>query len=206
MEVGGVVLCGGQSRRMGRNKATLPFGDEVMLIRVLRLLGRAVRPLVVVAASGQKLPDLPAGTLLVYDREPDRGPLEGLFGGLSALRPLVEAAYVTACDVPLLQPALVRYLIAQLGSHDVVVPVEGTFYHPLAAVYRTHVVDQIATLLAHDQLRPRELFEHVSTHRLDVEALRAVDPQLQSLMNLNRPGDYEQALRVAGLEHGQDSN
>ena len=199
MDVGGVVLCGGQSRRMGRSKATLPFGDEVMLLRVLRLLKTAVGPLAVVASPDQELPELPAGIPLVRDRVPGRGPLEGLFCGLNQLRPQVAAAYVTGCDVPLLQPALVRHLIAQLEDHDVVVPVEDTFHHPLAAVYRTRLVDQIAALLKRDRSRPRELFDQVATRRVSVEDLRTVDPPLHSLMNLNRPEDYLEALRLAGL-------
>ncbi|MCA9165188.1 MAG: NTP transferase domain-containing protein, partial [Planctomycetales bacterium] len=60
----GVVLCGGKSRRMGESKATLPFGDELMVQRVVRLLSEVVSPIVVVAAEGQTLPELPAGTLL----------------------------------------------------------------------------------------------------------------------------------------------
>ena len=61
MQVGGIVLCGGHSRRMGSPKALLPFGDETMLQRVLRLLAPVVGPLVVVAARDQQLPELPSG-------------------------------------------------------------------------------------------------------------------------------------------------
>ncbi len=108
MIVGGIVLCGGQSRRMGQPKATLPFGSEIMLTRVLRLLGEAVGPRLVVAAPSQELPALPADVRIVRDRAAGLGPLEGLFCGLSALRPRVDAAYVSGCDVPLLRPQFVR--------------------------------------------------------------------------------------------------
>ena len=74
----GVVLCGGQSSRMGRPKAWLPFGGEVMLVRVVRLLGEVVSPLVVVAAPGQDVPALPADVAVVRDPERGRGPLQGL--------------------------------------------------------------------------------------------------------------------------------
>lgn len=200
MDVGGIVLCGGQSRRMGRSKATLPFGGEVMLARVLRLLGAVVEPCVVVAAPGQQLPPLPPDVQVIRDRAEGRGPLEGLFGGLSALDQRVDAAYVTACDVPLLQASFVQRMIQLLGDHDAVVPVEGKFHHPLAAVYRTRLVDTIASLLAHDERRMISFYDRVSTRRVDVDQLRDVDPDLLSLLNINRPEDYARVLRRAGLQ------
>src|SRR5919108_6298616 len=85
LRTAGIVLCGGQSSRMGRPKAWLPFAGEVMLPRVVRLLGEAVAPVVVVAAPGQDVPELPAGIEIVRDPEPGRGPLQGLAAGLVAL-------------------------------------------------------------------------------------------------------------------------
>jgi len=67
MTIGGVVLCGGKSTRMGSPKALLPFGPETMLQRVVRLLGTVVSPIVVVAATGQDLPPLPASVILTRD-------------------------------------------------------------------------------------------------------------------------------------------
>ena len=104
---GGIVLCGGKSTRMGVAKATLPFGPETMLQRVVRLLGTVVSPIVVVAARDQDLPVLPPDVIVTRDEREARGPLEGLRAGLKALPPAVDAAYVTSCDVPLLVPAFV---------------------------------------------------------------------------------------------------
>jgi molybdopterin-guanine dinucleotide biosynthesis protein A len=199
VQVGGIILCGGKSQRMGRSKAMLPFGAEPMLARVVRILSEAVTPIVVVAAPQQALPELSAGVEVVRDRAEGRGPLEGLYCGLAALRPHVTAAYVTACDVPLLRVEFVRRLIDQLGDHDVVVPQEGKFHHPLAAVYRTELVDAIAACLARDQLRMISFYDQVKTRRVAVQELAAVDPPLDSLMNLNSRGDYQAALRKAGL-------
>src|SRR5437667_11640513 len=111
MNVGGIVLCGGQSKRMGRPKAWLPFAGEAMLTRVVRLLGQAVQPIVVVAAPGQDVPPVPPHVAVVRDEEKGRGPLQGLAAGLEALRGQAEAAYLSSCDVPFLQPAFVRRLI-----------------------------------------------------------------------------------------------
>ena len=159
MQCGGIILCGGKSSRMGQPKATLPFGPELMLQRVARLLGEVVSPLVVVAAPDQELPTLPSDVKIVRDRREGRGPLEGLLAGLAALAGQADAAYVTGCDVPLLVPAFVRRVIERLQTHEIAVPrVEG-FHHPLAAVYRTSVLPKIEALLAADRMRPFFLFE-----------------------------------------------
>src|SRR5437016_10535210 len=127
MQVGGVILCGGESKRMGRPKAWLPFGGELMLPRVVRLLGEAVAPLVVVAAPGQDVPPLPAEVEIVRDPEQGRGPLQGLAAGLAALRGRAEAAYLSSCDVPFLRPAFVRRLVELLGDRAICVPRVGEY-------------------------------------------------------------------------------
>src|SRR5437868_4811401 len=154
MRVGGIVLCGGQSKRMGRPKAWLPFAGESMLARVVRLLGEAVSPIIVVAAPGQDVPPLPAAIQVVRDEERGRGPLQGLSAGLAALDGLCDAAYLSSCDVPFLRPAFVERLIELLGQHAVCVPRVGNYHHPLAALYRLEVKDIVDRLLAEDRLRP----------------------------------------------------
>src|SRR5438094_3275937 len=99
LRVAGVVLCGGQSSRMGRPKAWLPFAGELMLPRVVRLLSEAARPVVVVAAPGQDVPPVPAEVRIVRDELRGRGPLQGLAAGLQALDGNADAAYISSCDV-----------------------------------------------------------------------------------------------------------
>src|SRR5580658_11139925 len=113
---GGIVLCGGKSTRMGRPKATLPFGPETMLQRVVRLLGTVVSPIVAVAAREQVLPELPDGIIVTRDEREAKGPLEGLRAGLTALPASVDIAYVTSCDVPLLVPGFVERMLELLGD------------------------------------------------------------------------------------------
>jgi molybdopterin-guanine dinucleotide biosynthesis protein A len=197
---GGIVLCGGKSTRMGTPKATLPFGPETMLQRVIRLLGAAVTPIVVVAARGQELPELPNnGVIVTRDEREARGPLEGLRAGLRALPPSIEFAYVTSCDVPLLVPGFVTRMIELLGGHDIaVVEVDG-FPHPLSAVYRRDTLPFVESLLARDKLRPVFLFDAVRTRRVQPEEMTSVDPELRTLRNLNTREDYVAALAEAGL-------
>ena len=195
----GIVLCGGKSSRMGVSKATLPFGPETMLQRVVRLLGTVVDPIVVVAAVGQELPELPAVVSIARDERDARGPLEGLRAGLKALPAGADAAYVTGCDVPMLVPDFVRRMVTALGDADIAVPEVDGFPHPLAAVYRVQVLPQVEQLLTASRLRPVFLFDAVPTQKVTAEELRAVDPHLRTLQNLNRPEDYLAALALAGF-------
>jgi molybdopterin-guanine dinucleotide biosynthesis protein A len=195
MIVAGIVLCGGQSQRMGRPKAWLPFGGEIMLPRVVRIIGEAVSPIVVVAAPDQEVPSLPSNVTVVRDEEKGRGPLQGLAAGLDALRGQADAAYLSSCDVPFLQPAFVRRLIELLGDHAICVPRVGNYHHPLAAVYRLEVADAVRRLLAENRLRPFFLFEAVPTRVVEAAELADVDPTFQTLRNLNTPDDYAAALR-----------
>ena len=197
--VGGIVLCGGQSKRMGRPKAWLPFAGETLLPRVVRLLGEAVSPIVVVAAPEQDLPPLPTEVCIVRDEERDRGPLQGLAAGLVALQGQVDAAYASSCDVPFLRPAFVKRMIDLLGSHQICVPRVGDYYHPLAAVYRLDVLGAVHELLRQDRLRPVFLFDAVPTRVVEAHELCDVDPTFETLRNLNTPADYEQAMRDAGI-------
>jgi molybdopterin-guanine dinucleotide biosynthesis protein A len=199
LDVAGIILSGGKSRRMGLPKPTLPFGPESMIERVVRLLGDVAYPLLVVASPGQQLPRLTADVQVVRDRREGRGPLEGICAGLEALQSQAQAAYITGCDVPRLVPGIVRLLVNRLGDHQIAVPVDGSHYHPLAAVYRVNVLPAVQELLAADRLRPVFLFDEVDTCRVPVEDLRAVDPHLSTLENLNHPADYLAALDCCGF-------
>lgn len=196
--VGGIVLCGGRSSRMGRPKVRLPFADELMLPRVVRLLSEVVAPVVVAAAADQDLPPLPPHVILTRDPEPDRGPVQGLAAGLSSLPAAVEAAYVSGCDVPLLRPAFVRRMIDLLGEASACVPQVDGRLHPLAAVYRREILPVAEQLLRAGTLRLGDLVRSVPSRLVTAEELRDVDPDLNSLRNLNTPEDYAAALRGAG--------
>jgi molybdopterin-guanine dinucleotide biosynthesis protein A len=184
---------------MGTPKATLPFGPETMLQRVVRLLGTVVSPIVAVAARGQVLPELPHDVIITRDEREARGPLEGLRAGLKALPNSVDAAYITSCDVPLLVPAFVTRMIELLGDHDIAVMEIDGFPHPLSAAYRRDTLPQVESLLAQDKLRPVFLFDAVRTRRVGPEEMMSVDPELRTLRNLNTREDYLSALSEAGI-------
>lgn len=200
--VGGIVLCGGQSSRMGRPKLTLPFGDELMLPRIVRILRSVVSPVVVVAGPNQEVPPLPDDVRVVRDEQEHLGPLAGIEIGLRSLRGVVDVAYVSSCDVPLLRPEFIAEMIRRLGSHELAVPREGNFHHPLAAVYRTSLTERVHQLVADQRLRPLFLIQTSDAVEVSVAELMAVDPHLNSLRNLNQPEDYEEALSILFATRG----
>jgi molybdopterin-guanine dinucleotide biosynthesis protein A len=207
-QIAGIVLAGGRSSRMGTPKAALEWHGSTLLRRVVGVVGRSVDgPVVVVRAPGQRLPELPNGVELVDDAHEGRGPLQGLAAGLAAVRDRAPAAYASSTDVPLLHPRFIHRVLAALDDDvDVVLPEVGGFRHPLAAVYRTELVDVVERLIAEDRMRPAFLFEACRVRRLDGDAfladpvLAALDPDLDSVLNLNEPSDYEAARARPGPE------
>lgn len=200
-DIAGIVLCGGLSTRMGSPKAWLPFGpDEVLLQRIVRTLREVVFPIVVVAAVGQALPDLPADVLIARDEREALGPLGGLASAFSVLQGRARAAYATACDVPLLNPAVVRRICDSLGEADVAIAVDGKFHHPLAAVYRLTLEHRVRDLLDVQSLRPVYLLEQCHSVEIPVDSLRDLDPELDSFRNCNTPADYAAVLQRAGYD------
>ncbi|SIN86807.1 molybdopterin-guanine dinucleotide biosynthesis protein A [Singulisphaera sp. GP187] len=197
---GAVVLCGGESRRMGQPKAGLAFGPERLLQRVVRIVSEQANVIVVVAAPGQVCPPLPDSVRIVHDPVSGRGPLQGLAAGLTALPCSVEFVFATATDTPFLRPAWIKRLHELIGVNDLALPFVDGFHHPLSAVYRRATsLPAMEKLLRQNQFRLLNLMDLLQTHVVESEELRHVDPELASLRNLNTPEEYAKALSDAGL-------
>jgi molybdopterin-guanine dinucleotide biosynthesis protein A len=189
-----IVVCGGLSRRMARDKASLPFGEETMLERVVRIVSQVVDEVWVVAREGQEV----AGDYrIARDPEEGLGPLAGLCAGLEAMS--AERAFLTSCDVPLLEPAYVARLLELSRGHPVAVPRVGSHTMVTSAVYAREVLPVARRLIEERRLRPLFLVEAVDARIVSEEELREVDPELRSLRDCNTPEAYQQALREAGL-------
>jgi molybdenum cofactor guanylyltransferase len=199
----GVVLAGGRSSRMGKPKAALEWHGSTLLRRTVQILARATGgPVVVVRAPGQKLPELPAGTLIAEDPREGRGPLQGIAAGLAALTGRADIAFVSATDMPFLHPAFIRRVLGVLTddeSIDVALPVARGYKQPLAAGYRVSLAETAECLVRAGRLRPAFLFAQCRVRTLDDAellqdlVLAALDPGLDSVLNLNTPADYAAA-------------
>ncbi|MCD2188383.1 molybdenum cofactor guanylyltransferase [Actinomycetospora soli] len=200
-----VVLAGGRSTRMGRDKAALSWGDGTLLDHVVAVLRRAVTgPVVVVGAAGFPRPVDGAGVLSVGDDEPGRGPLQGIATGLTTAGAAGrEVAFLCSVDLPALHPAYVTAVLAALGDAgdtEVALPVLHGHRQPLAAAYRTVLGPRATRLLADGARRPADLFAASVVRELSAAdlladpALRAADPQLRAVADVDTPEEYARAL------------
>ncbi len=200
--VAAVVLCGGKSRRMGRPKPWLPWGEKTLLEHVVDRICQVpgVEQAILVAAPGQELPPLKRPVAVVRDRKPGLGPLEGLAQGLAAARRAgCPVAFVASCDVPALQVPFVLCVLEQLREADAAVPVAGGHQHVLVAAYRTELASLAEELLEQGHMRPRDLLARVETRLLTEDELRRADPELLSLQNANTPEEYRRLLLALGM-------
>ena len=189
-----IVLCGGRSRRMGRDKASLRFGSETLLARVVRLVGEVAADVVLVAREGQ---ELPAGFEALRDPAEGLGPLAGIAVGLSAVRG--DRALVVACDMPLLRAGLARRLLERSEGVDACVPVVDGYPVPTCAVYARSTAARARELLERRELRPRAFLDGLRTRYVAEDELRDVDPELLSFLDCDDEEGYRNALRAAGL-------
>ena len=182
---------------MGTPKAALEWHGSTLLRRTVGILARVTDgPVIVVRAPGQDLPALPPQTEVIDDPREGLGPVQGL----AALQDRAEVAFVSSTDMPFLHPAFVRRVLRAVEDGvDVGLPVARGYPQPLAASYRVALAPVAAKLVAEERLRPAFLFEQCALERLDEDALRAdpvlaaLDPGLDSVVNVNEPGDYQAA-------------
>ncbi len=180
-----VILAGGLSRRMGRDKAALPAGDGTLIEHIARRLAPVVEETIVAGASGRH--HLP-GTTMVDDRYPGLGPLAGIHAGLLVARsPLV---WVVGCDLPDVDPGLAALLCGLAGEVDAVVPRLDSEPQGVCAVYDRGLASRIERLLAAGERRLKMLLAASKVRYVTPDELRPVDPELRSFRNINTPAEY----------------
>ncbi len=198
-DLAGVVLAGGESRRMGVDKNSLPFGMETMLGYISRQLGEICPMGVwVVAAAGRSPLDVGQQNVhLAYDRITGRGPIEGFVVALTAI-PDGANVFVTSCDMPFVNGTLVNAMANRLAaSHaDAVVIDDGQQIHPLSGVYRTRIFSVAQSQIDQGRFSLLGMLDQLHVKAVDREFVMQFDPELRSLLNVNRPRDYETALQM----------
>ena len=202
-DVAGILLAGGRSRRMGRDKASLAWHGSTLARRAAGLLARCSEPpVVVVCAPGQELPPLPEWVEVVRDPEPGLGPLAGLAAGLRAVAPRASVAAVCAVDAPLAHPAVMRALLGALGESLAVVPVSDGRPQPLFAVYRTGLAELAAQLVVEGERRASVLAERAGARLVEpfellvVDDVAAYDPGLASFLSFDDAEAFAAALAL----------
>jgi molybdopterin-guanine dinucleotide biosynthesis protein A len=190
----GIILAGGQSSRMGKNKALLPLpGNEQLtfvehLARILTACCSEVLLVVRDQAAATAYVALP-NVRVVIDKTPGYGPLMGLYSGLSEIH--TTHALVLAVDMPFVQPAILAFLLAQPPTDSILVPVVNGVPQVLCAVYPRSILPVIEERLNLGRRDPRSLLNMVNVTTIDEACLREIDPQLRSFININTPGELQ---------------
>lgn len=192
--VAGMILAGGRSRRMGRDKGLLllPGTETTTFVEHLAaLLAPLCGELCLVARDSVQAAAYAALQLpsmrIVADNVPDTGPLMGLYSGLSALQS--THALVTAVDMPYIQPAVIALLLSHPQDDALLIPLVDTIPQVLLGIYPRSILPLIAECLRTGRRDLRSLLQVVPVHYIDEVHLREVDPQLRSFVNVNTPDE-----------------
>ncbi|MDQ2904804.1 MAG: molybdenum cofactor guanylyltransferase [Chloroflexota bacterium] len=187
-----VILAGGRSRRMGRNKALLPLPgiERVTFIEHLASMLTSLCPEVLIVArdSADAAHYTLPGVRTVTDEVPDHGPLMGLASALRAMH--ATRALLLAVDMPHVQPALVTFFLSQPATAALLVPIVDNIPQVLLALYPRSCLPFIEQRIHQGRRDPRSLLDIAPVCYIAEAQLRQVDPQLRSFVNVNTPEDF----------------
>lgn len=184
-----LILAGGDSRRMGRDKATLVLDGATLLERVTATMQQIFPKVMVSVRQPRSGVDMPQ----VCDEQEAGGPLVGLIAGLAkADTPWV---FVVACDMPFVVREVVEHLATLRDEHQAVVPVIGGFAQPLAAFYSISALETMRASLAAGDKSLRGALKNLDVRYVKEDELRECDPQLRSFFDLDTPQDFAAAQK-----------
>lgn len=195
MKAGAVILAGGKSSRMGSNKALLPINGKTNIERIKDSLDEVFSDIILVANDEEMYQFL--NIPIVKDNVRDKGPLAGIEAGLLASRS--ETNLFVACDMPFVSTQLAEVLLANSDGYDAVVPVIAGKRHPLFAVYKRTLLDEISDCLQTNQLRIKHLLDRVNVNYLTEDQLSdaEIDKLDRFFYNMNNPAEYAEAIKIA---------
>jgi molybdopterin-guanine dinucleotide biosynthesis protein A len=185
-----IILAGGNSKRMGRDKAALPFNGATLLQHVIA----SVQPLFALTLVSVR--ELRADVALpqICDTQPDGGPLVGL---LSALEKVTTPwAFVVACDMPFIAPAVIMHLSQCRANHQAVIPLVDGHAQPLAAFYARSALPLLQRSLASGNQSLTGALQTLDVRYVTADELALYDPQLRSFFDLDTPQDLALAEGV----------
>ena len=183
----GIVLAGGASQRMGRDKAFLELDGRPLIAHVVERVACVCAEVLVVASNVQPYAGL--GVRLVQDRFRDVGVLGGLHAGLEAAAH--ELALAVGCDMPFLNPALLRAFAGWAEGFDVAVLRQGEQVEPLHGAYRRTCLPAMETAIRANRRRIVSFFPQVCVRYVAPEEVAPFDPGLRSFRNVNTPKEWE---------------
>jgi molybdopterin-guanine dinucleotide biosynthesis protein A len=185
----GVILAGGKSSRMGQNKALMSLGGHRLIDRVVHVLRDVFADLLLVTNSPAIYADLDVPK--VSDVFPEKGSLGGIYSAV--VHAPAPYCFVVACDMPFLQPSVIRYLVAQMVDNDVVIPEVHGEMQPLHAIYSKACLAPMRQRLDANRLKIVGFLSDVRVRIVSTGEMLALDPQLYTFQNLNTPEEFQAA-------------
>jgi len=191
-----IILAGGKSSRLGRNKSLQTVGGKTLIQWVIDRLAILSTEIVLATAHGEEIPcSSHVRVKTVADAYPGKGPLAGIYSGLLASSG--RRAIVVGCDTPFFSVPLLEYMTQTSPAFDVVVPRVKEKVEPLCAVYSRNCVAPIKGLLNQNELRIIELFPMVNVRYVEEDEIDNFDPEHLSFFNINSEADLERARKLA---------
>ena len=188
----GIILAGGESRRMGSNKALLKIGDTPLIETVYRTMAELFHEVIIVTNTPEQYGFIPCRT--VPDIHPGAGSIAGLQAGLAASN--TGRIFIAACDMPTLAPELVRRLCSTTEACDAVVAVNSDgFREPLHAVYDRSCLTEIQNLLDQGDKSILLLLDRIRTRQIEWKEISGIAGAQESFCNLNTPREYREATK-----------
>jgi molybdopterin-guanine dinucleotide biosynthesis protein A len=181
----GIILAGGKNLRMGQNKAFLEVQGERIIDRIKRIFVDLFDEVLVVTNSPRDY--LGLNLRIVTDLYRERGSLAGIFTGL--FHASFSHAFVAACDMPFLNPALIAHLVGLSPGYDIVIPRTEDGLQPLHTVYSRKCLPFMEDLLREGNLKIIDFFHRVKKREVPAGEMIPLDPHLSSFLNLNSPED-----------------
>jgi molybdenum cofactor guanylyltransferase len=192
MPVTGVILAGGKSRRMGRDKAFLPFGTGMLIERVIEVLRQVTEDVILITNTPELYQRF--GLPMFSDVIPDAGSLGGIYTGLTSAK--ASYSLCLACDMPFVKSEFLRFLCDTAAEADVVIPRNAEDFQPLCAVYSEVCREPIRQKIDAGRLKITGFFDQVRVRVVEGEPLSRYDPHDVMFFNANTPEEYEQARRM----------
>jgi molybdopterin-guanine dinucleotide biosynthesis protein A len=201
LPLAGIVVAGGKGTRLGgRDKAFLEIDGEPIIARTLRLFRTLFTQTIIVTRHPERF--APFGAEVTVDRYPGKGPLAGIHAGLLACR--TSHAFVAACDMPLLDPDVIRYLVDRIphtdatpdvpDGPDAIVPWWDGDVEPLHAIYAARTLSTMEQCLENDDHAVRTFLERVRVDYVAEAELARLAGAPRSFTNVNTPEELQHVL------------
>jgi len=195
--ISGIILAGGHSSRMGRDKTLLIYNNETLIQRTVRKLQPVVDE-IIIASNNMAKYNMP-GITEVPDMYQEMGPLGGMHAGLKACT--YKYAFVVSCDMPLFSQELAMYLLEHRQGYDVIIPEIHNRLEPLCAVYSTECVKPIERCLQAGISKVIDFYPEVNVNRIDETKLCLIGNPEEMFCNLNTPQDLCNLVKIQGTAH-----